>query len=249
MTCVICGSEATVEAHLVPRALYRMLAGAEQHGFEGSRFSAGVRFQAKGLFDRDLLCRLHENAFGEADDYGVRFIRTFHEAGRETMRGRVWLAPNPRPDLLVRFMAGLVWRRGMSAVRREGADLDLSHAEARLRRLLFEGDASYDPPLMVRRRTILSQGEPIRELMYEPCKMWGWGDNSWAFLAFGCEMTIKLNPYSSPPVHPAFRANGRDPAWCLNVEPEDAADVEGLVEIGANMLRAARPGRRRRTAG
>jgi len=116
LACVICGSEATVEAHLVPRALYRMLAGTEQHGFEGSRFNAGVRFQAKGVFDKDLLCRAHEDGFGEADDYGVRFIRTFHDAGRETMHGRVWLAPNPRPELLVRFMAGLVWRRGMSVV-------------------------------------------------------------------------------------------------------------------------------------
>lgn len=246
MPCVICGSVHTVEAHLVPRALYRMLAGPDQHGYEGSLFRPGVRFQAKGVFDPDLLCRAHEGAFREADDYGVRFIRRFHDRGRETARGHAWLVPNPKPHLLVRFVAGCIWRRGMSPVRREGADVALGVAEPKLRRMLFEGDDAYRPPLMISRRTLVSQGEEVREVMFEPCKMWGFGDGSWAFLALGCDFKMKLNPFSSPAIPPMFLANGKDPVWCMNMPPEEAVDVEGFLDIAVNMLRDPRRGGSRR---
>lgn len=68
----------------------------------------------------------------------------------------------------------------MSAERRENADLDLGYVESKLRRLLFDGGILYDPPLKVRRRTILRQCEPLRDLMVDSCKMWGRGDKSWA---------------------------------------------------------------------
>lgn len=38
--------------------------------------------------------------------------------------------------------------------------------------------------------------------MWEPCKGFGFGDNTWSFFALGCEFMMKLNPYS----HPAFPA-------------------------------------------
>jgi hypothetical protein len=60
MACLVCGDPATIEAHIVPRALYRMLAGDERHAFEGSVFKEGVNYQAKGQFDRSILCWAHE---------------------------------------------------------------------------------------------------------------------------------------------------------------------------------------------
>ena len=68
MACRICGDAATIEAHIVPRALYRVLAGSQQHAYQGSLFSEGVRYQAKGVFDPDLLCATHEAMLGSADD-------------------------------------------------------------------------------------------------------------------------------------------------------------------------------------
>ncbi|MGN6123417.1 MAG: hypothetical protein ACTHOJ_10740 [Sphingomonas oligoaromativorans] len=69
------------------------------------------------------------------------------------MRDNVWLVPNPKPGLLVRFVAACVWRRGVSAIEREHSDLDLGGAEPRLRAMLFDGEVRYQPTLMVIRRT------------------------------------------------------------------------------------------------
>lgn len=96
MPCRICGDPATIEAHVIPRALYRRLAGNKQHAMEGSLFRTGTRYQAKGVFDADLLCALHERMLATADDYGMRFLHHFETAGRVGIRGNVWLVPNPK---------------------------------------------------------------------------------------------------------------------------------------------------------
>lgn len=239
MPCRICGEPATIEAHIIPRALYRRVAGTEQHTMQGSLFRTGTRYQAKGLFDPDLLCAQHERMLGAADDYGMRFLHRFETAGRVSVRGNVWLVPNPKPDLLVRFVAACIWRRGVSAVDREAADLDLGFAEPKLRAMLFESHTRYQPPLMVVRRTYTSQGQWLREIMFEPCKSFGFGDNTWSFFALGCEFTMKLNPYSHPAFPAYFVANGKKEVWALNMDPEEFTGVPGVIDISANMLRGA----------
>ena len=168
MPCVVCGDQATIQAHIIPRALYRRLAGSDQHAMEGSLFRQGTRYQAKGLFDPDLLCATHEKMLAGADDYGLRFMDHFEKKGRPGFDGSVWFVPNPKPNLLIRFVAACIWRRGVSNVRREQADLDLGPAESRLRAMLFEDETRYQPPLMVIRRTYTSQGQHLREIMLEP---------------------------------------------------------------------------------
>jgi hypothetical protein len=239
MPCRICGDPATIEAHIVPRALYRRLAGSDQHAMQGSLFRTGTRYQAKGLFDPDLLCAAHERMLATADDYGMRFLHRFETAGRLSMRDNIWLVPNPKPDQLLRFVAACIWRRGVSAIGREEADLDLGLAEPKLRAMLFEGNSSYQPPLMVVRRTYTSQGQVLREIMWEPGKSFGFGDNTWLFFAFGCEFVMKLNPYSHPPF-PAFCvANGKTEIWAMNMEPEELTDVPGVIDIAVNMERGS----------
>lgn len=237
MPCRICGNPETIQAHVVPRAIYRRLAGREQHAVQGSLFRTGMRYQAKGLFDPDLLCAAHEQMLGAADDYGLRFLHRFETAGQVSMRENVWLVDNPKPDLLVRFVAACIWRRGASAVDREPADLNLGNAEPKLRAMLFEGDLRYQPPLMVIRRTYTSQGQHLREIMWEPCKGFGFGDNTWSFFALGCEFMMKLNPYSHPAFPPYFVANGKKEVWALNMNPEEFSGVPGAVDIAVNMLR------------
>lgn len=249
MACVICGDSATIEAHILPRALYRTVAGDQQHAFEGSRFREGVKFQAKGLFDKSILCLRHEEMLGPADDYGVRFLRNFERHGSSLMNAGFWSVPNPRPDLLVRFVAACIWRRGISQVGRDAREnFDLGPAEPRLRGLLFGNLTTYDPPLMLKRRRFLSQGHPLHEVMWSPGKAWGLGHNTWSFFALGCEFFMKLNPHSHPAIPSGFQVNRRDPALCLDGEPEEISSVEGMVEIGANMLRTRDPARSERSA-
>jgi len=237
MPCKICGEPATIQAHIVPRALYRRVAGSEQHAVQGSLFRHGTRYQAKGLFDPDLLCATHEAMLATADDYGLRFLHRFENEGYLGIRDNVWFVPNSKPDLLIRFVAACIWRRGVSTIEREQADLDLGAAEAKLRGLLFDGQSSYQPPLMVIRRSYTSQGQDLREIMFEPCKGFGFGDNTWHFFALGCEFVMKLNPYSYPHFPAYFVANGKTEVWAMNMEPEEFTGVSGAIDIAANMLR------------
>lgn len=236
MACLICGDLRTVESHIVPRAFYRDIAGDEQHGYEASAYTPGVKYQAKGLFDKTILCRLHEDKLNACDAYGIEFVRTFHDNGRPILQGNMWEVPNPRPDLLVRFIAACIWRRGVSHVKREHGNLTLGLAEPRLRRFLFEDCKSYDPPLIVARKIIVSQGEPLHELMFEPAKGYGFGDNTWSFHLFGVEFTMKLNPYSVPPFPAVAIANKANPLWAWNFEPTEISEIENAMSIAVNMF-------------
>lgn len=53
-------------------------------------FRIGTHYQAKGLFDPDLLCATHDKMLDAADDYGQRFLRSFETAGRLGVRGNAW---------------------------------------------------------------------------------------------------------------------------------------------------------------
>ncbi|WP_287188302.1 hypothetical protein [Mesorhizobium sp.] len=172
----------------------------------------------------------------------MRFLHHFETAGQVGIRGNAWLVPNPRPDLLVRFVAACFWRRGVSAVDREAADLALGFAEPKLRAMLFEGDTRYQPPLMVVGRTYTSQGQWLREIMWEPCKGFGFGDNTWSFFALGCELMMKLTPYSHPAFPADFVANGKKEVWALNMDPQEFTGVPGAIDIAVNMLCGVPPG-------
>lgn len=242
MPCLICNDPNTVEAHIVPRALYRDIAGKHQHGYESSRFKHGVNYQAKGLYDPNILCLEHEGMLGDADTYGIAFIRNFHTTGSAVVDNHAWQVANPRPDLLVKFVASLIWRRGVSMVQREQADLDLGPAEPRLRGLLFEGSTTYNPPLIVNKRPITSQGTLLHELMFEPAKHFGWGYNSWSFYVMGVEFVMKLNPYSSEPFPAFFVVNEQIKLLAANLKPVEIHTIEGAIDIAANMFTDAKTG-------
>jgi hypothetical protein len=237
MTCIICGSPDTVEAHIFPRALYRMAAGTQQHAYQGSRFKEGVKYQAKGAFDPDLLCRRHEDAFRDADDYGIRFIRNFDKRATPVYDGHALSVQNPKPQLLERFVAGCIWRRGISPVEAEAADLDLGDAEPLLRDLLFNPASIVTLPFTVGRRTFTSEGTPLREILLEPSKgvedMDGW----WSFFAFGIEFLMRTRSTAQFQIPPLIVANGKNPIVCLHHEPEELTDVPGLLDIAVNMYR------------
>lgn len=238
MPCIVCGDPKTIEAHIFPRALYRMAAGKQQHAYEGSAHREGTKFQAKGLFDPNLLCRLHEDAFRQADDYGVRFIRTFQRKGKVALDGRAWMMPNPNPKLLVRFVAGCIWRRSVSPIQRDAADLDLGTAEPRFRDFLFNPASTFNPPMFVKRRTLMSQEHHLHEVMWLPTKGFGGSKGAWSFFAFGCEFVMNVSPYGGLPIHALFRANDKKDLWCVNSPPEQFTGVAGVLDIAVNMYRS-----------
>src|SRR5215469_18157516 len=75
--CRVCGSSATIEAHLFPRALAHDIRGHHKQLFVGAASTPGRRIVQAGLFDRGILCSAHEAALGLYDDYGIDFCRNF----------------------------------------------------------------------------------------------------------------------------------------------------------------------------
>lgn len=225
MPCVIWGEPETDQAHIFPRAL---------HAMEGSAFSEGTKFQAKGLYDPDLLCRLHEDAFREADDYGIRFIRQFLKKGRATFRDKVWEVPNPKPRLLVRFVAACIWMPGVSPVGAEGADLDLGLAEPRLRDLLFNPTTSFNLPLVLKRCTFASQGQVLHPV--SGCRRKGLVRHPGAG-PFCLRLRVRDENQSVqlPPIVAPFLAN--DACWAAGAAHSKESGVaerlaEGLAVLG-----------------
>ncbi len=237
MPCKICGDPATIEAHIVPRALTRSVAADDQHALVGYTNQVGITFDGKGTFDRNLLCLTHERMLGSADDYGVNFLRNFESAGNFSLNDeRIWLTPNPTPSLLTRFVAACVWRRAISPVRANGADLHLGVRAQRLTQFLFER-TSFDPQLILCRRVLLCEGMPLpRQIMTEPHRCRQWSPGSWIFSFGTCMMILNLDYTRNRAKFDSLAANARNPAPAVNLAPAEAIDV-GWADIILNMER------------
>lgn len=232
--CLVCGNPVTVESHLVPRALYRDVAGDQQHAFAGSTRRLGTKFEAKGTFDRNLLCSDHEAMLGAADQYGIRFLRQF-EVGKFTEDG-LWAVPNISPDLLVRFVSACVWRRSVSPVGVDGTNLALGPWEFRLRAYLFGETSGYEPMLVLRRQELLLDGQPLGGLvLMEPHRERKWGRRSWLMIYGTCSLILILDERSERRTLARLAANNSDPALAFAPEPTDWVNEPGLVDIIRNM--------------
>ena len=232
MPCRVCGEPNTVESHLVPRALTRMVADKEQHTFLGSANRRGKIFDGKGTFDRNLLCATHESQLHTADTYGVEFLRNFHDKSSQcNSDDRIWLTPNPDPQLLVRFVAACVWRRSMSPVRADNADLYLGVREHRLTQFLF-GTTVFEPQLILTRQELLNLGIPLAGyVLLEPCRYRAWSVGSWSFTFGSCTMLLNLDYTRNRERFEGLAANRSNPARTVIREQAEAVDIEGWADI------------------
>lgn len=242
MPCLVCGNHNTVESHVVPRALVRWIAADDQHALVGSADRTGTKFDGKGSFDKNILCQAHENSLGLADDYGVKFLRRFETKGYASpYDDRLWLVSNPKPRLLLKFVAACFWRRAMSPIGVENFDLHLGVRRDRLTNFLF-GSTSFEPQLLLSRRVLLSEGKPLQKpVMLEPCRYRNWSVGSWGFTFGTCTMILNLDYTRRREFAEKTQANGANPAIALNLNPAEAVDLPGWAEIIINMAKPRNP--------
>jgi hypothetical protein len=156
-SCVVCGASPTVKVHMVPRALMMDVRGDEKALRESNRLKPGWAFRQNGQWDDSFLCAGHEKAFGTADDYAVRFCRNLSTAIADHPSAHAHRVPNPKPELLIRFIYATIWRTVM-APRNAIFGANLGRYEIELRSALFEGGPLNLPALLGVSNLVLPDG-------------------------------------------------------------------------------------------
>ena len=157
--CIICGKSPTVRSHVLPKGLMRDMIDTPQGLTVVSRDSDRSRLSQSGLIDANLLCSEHEKATEAYDKYGVEFCRAFEQLAVPTETGNGFMVPNPKPQMLARFIYACVWRYVTSRYGTEVA-LNLGRYEAIMRGCIFEGAECTLPVIVGLSHLRDSNGEP-----------------------------------------------------------------------------------------
>jgi hypothetical protein len=235
MPCLVCGNNATVKSHLTPKAFTLDLRGSKSRAYEGSLAFEGPRFTQGGTFDRTLLCEAHEQMLGDCDDYAVDWVRQIPSRAQSSHCGMLHM-PNPRPDLLLKFVCSHVWRHAVSPQNR-AYDMDLGPWEWQLRHLIFGAGAQYDPTFHIVRQRWTSEGVELKELLIAPHRIPGQGKRCWEFDLGGLLWKLRLNERQVDRRLERLKANGANPVPILILEDRELTDRPGALDIAVNMFR------------
>ncbi len=236
MTCLVCGDPATVKSHLTPRAFTLDIRGADTRAYEGSLALEGTRYTQAGTFDRTILCDVHEQALRECDDYAIDWVRRVSTEARASHEGMLLHMPNPRPDLLLRFVCSHIWRHAVSPQNR-AFDMDLSAWEWQLRQLIFGSGSRYNPTFHIFRQRWTSEGAELKELLVAPHRLPGQGRRRWEFDLGGLLWVLRLNERHVDHGLESLKANGADPVRILVLDDRELTDRPGVLDIAVNMFR------------
>lgn len=235
--CAICGEGPTVKSHLFPRSLVRRIRGTEKFVYEGNRAKAGKRLSQSGLWDSNILCRRHEAALSSADDYAARFCRRFDRSAVRSASGNSYSHQNPRPELLLRFIAATVWRHVVSK-HGKAHDLDLGPHKATIEKYLFESEPLPFEAIVGRSNLVDLAGKRI-EFGLAPYKrnLLDW--EVWHFTIGGFDFYLKTDSRPFPNEWKFLLANDNDPIITPLIDPILVHDVPMLQPIFAQMLKRA----------
>lgn len=236
-SCVVCGRSPTVRAHLFPKALVHRIRGNEKNVTGGDRIRPGIKLTQSGEWDDSILCEEHEGAFATADDYMARFCRRFEKGATLSPSGNSYNAPNPRPDLLLRFAAATTWRHVVSK-HGNSHGLDLGPYRQIIERHLFDG-AELPLEALIGRSTILDLNGNRIEIGLAPhkSKLLHW--NIWHFTIAGFDFYLKTDKRPFPSQWKEFLANDNDPITLPLIDPRRLHEVPMFQPIFAQMLKKA----------
>lgn len=236
MPCKVCNDPTTVKAHLIPRAFYSDIKGDDQKLYGGTRTESGTQLSQSGEFDRDILCEDHERSLSDCDTYGVEWVRGFSKNAKLVFDGQLYEVPNPRPDLMLKFVGSVIWRHGVSQ-RHLRFGSNLGPWERQLRDLIF-GQSNYNPAFMIRKRDLTLDGVAIDPpIIFSPHEDSTKGTRIWEFELGGFIWTMKLNNRLKGRWPSLVSANDKNPLPVLKLEPLPAHLRTGLINILANMWR------------
>jgi hypothetical protein len=203
---------------------------------EGAKDRPGLRFNQSGHWDDNLICQKHEEELSAADDYAARFFRRFDKAATLSDTGKSYSAPNPRPDLLLRFACATIWRFVAS---REGArhGLQLGPYREMFEKHLFGGASPAVQAIMGRANLVDVKGQRV-EIGLPPYrrKLLEW--TVWHQIA-GFDFYVKTDQRPFPSSWKDFLLNDNDPVVLPLIDPVSLHSVPMLQPIFAQMRRRA----------
>jgi len=135
MTCLVCGSEKTIKAHLIPRAFTKevILNSGEKHVVA---HSSGDQYRTTdtGLFDPEILCGSCDGKIGQYEGSVFNFLGKARDA---KPRVNAFLECDPIDgDMFVRFAAGIAWK--YSATKHSYGRIDVGPYADVLKEVAFE---------------------------------------------------------------------------------------------------------------
>lgn len=237
MPCLICSEPATVKSHLTPKAFTFDVRGTETRAYEGSLAFDGTRFTQAGTFDKTILCDVHEQMLRDCDDYAVDWVRQLPIDLLASDSGKVLDVPNPRPDLLLKFVCSHVWRHAVSP-QNSDFDMDLGPWEWQLRQLIFGSGSSYNPTFHIFRQRWTNEGKELSELLIPPHRIPSQGRRRWEFDLGGLLWVLRLNERHVDRKLEALKANDSNPVKILVLDDRELIKRPGLPDIVANMAPA-----------
>lgn len=233
MACKICGNEKTIRCHLMPRALMHDLRGVDPHLIAGGMHKFGVEKSQSGTWDDNLLCETHERLLQESDRYGIQWIRRFAAKQETFVKDDIFLVPNERPELLLKFVCSIVWRHAMSR-HCSDFDMDLGPWEIQLRNLIF-AKSNYNPLFVIAAKRWLIMSEKIGDVAFLPYRNPCFGKRGWEFEIGGLVWILILDNRKSSKSFKIVSANGCNPVGVINTPDSELVDRPGVIDIAVNM--------------
>lgn len=232
MSCLWCGAEPTIKAHLIPQAFAKEVRdGDRDHALV--RSDGQFRPTKNGLFDFHLLCAQCDGHLGNHERYAFQSLQRLRNA-TVTICNRTIEVDGLDTNQLLRFMAGLVWK--YASTKRELGQLDIGSYRSILADIAFT-NAPVPPSVdafFIRAFTgsdeVYSYRAPLRQKID--------GANFVRFSLGGCLFFLKIDKRPNP-LNPPERHWLRSQDSFLVYTPPLAWTEEGRMTIGLRRTNTA----------
>ena len=236
MPCKVCGNAKTVKSHLLPKSIIIGLHGESRRAFSGARDRLGTQSTQGGEFDSNILCLEHEGMLSDCDNYGVKFFKAFDRSARgpKGFEDVIYVVPNPKPSLLLKFVLSVVWRHALSGRYGQPNPLNLGPWEPELRNKIFFG-TSYDPDFCIAQQDFIIGESRHSEIVMPPYHNYNFGRRGFEFYVMGFRLTVKLDGQSKGRMPKLLRANGQNPVLVFRPDAITVTDEPDIMVILKNM--------------
>ena len=234
MPCLICAAPKTVKSHLFPRALVHDIRDQDKHVWVASTEQWGKKFHQSGEIDDAILCRQHEAETADADKYGVSFCRNFSKDAERAFNGHGFWVPNPKPQKLVSFACGIVWRHVVSRHGREFG-YSLGRHEPVLSATMFGQVTNGQEPLLVLGRVRTTIGGRTLPLAMPPHPIRYQQSRIWRFCIADFIFDLVVDSRKPSQEYQSLACNMKSPAAVIDFGEADVLSMPGTVELMRRM--------------
>lgn len=237
MGCAICGADATVKSHIIPKAFAHDVRDGASHVVAGSTVAKVARTSQGGFFSDTLLCSHHENLTAATDKYAVEFVRRVNEAWKDRSKRDALKIPNPQPELLRSFALLTIWREVHGA---PGTRLSLGPYEDVVRRHVFDATVAPEWAIIVQRTNFVIEKQGAADFNLHPYRVRFAGLSGWMFTVAGVCFFVVMDRRGLPTMFEDWRADRHDLAVVTVSEPLPFTEVGALRGILASLAARSR---------